>query len=114
MKIIQQYPEQFTKRALYALTMSPKIGRMKDVKGSKLDVAAWIIYEDADKDGETRQVLAIATPENEVVATNSTTFMTDFLAMVDLFGPGGVDRIEVISGMSKNGREYITCAYAGE
>ena len=114
MKILQQYPEQFTKRALYALTMSPKIGRMKDAKGSKLDVSAWVIYEDTDKDGEARKVLAVCTPEQEVFATNSTTFMDDFLAMVDLFGAGGVDRIEVISGMSKNGREYITCAYAGD
>lgn len=114
MQILKAYPEQLTKKHIYALTMSPKIGRMKDAKGSKVDVAAWCIYEDADKDGETRQVLSIATPEDEVLATNSTTFMADFLSMVDLFGPGGVDRIEIISGMSKNGREYITCAYAGE
>ena len=114
MQILKHYPEQLTKKHIYALTMSPKIGRMKDAKGSKLDVAAWCIYEDADKDGEVRQVLSIATPEDEVLATNSTTFMADFLAMVDLFGPGGVDRIEIITGMSKAGREYITCAYAGE
>lgn len=114
MKILQHYPEELTKKHIYALTMSPKIGRMKDAKGSQLDVAAWCIYEDADKDGEVRQVLSIATPEDEVLATNSMTFMTDFLSMVELFGPGGVDRIEIISGMSKNGREYITCSYAGK
>lgn len=113
MQIINHYPEQLTKKHIYALTMSPKTLKMKDAKGSKLQVAAWCLYEDLDKDGNKRRVLTIATPEDETYATNSGTFQTDFLDMVDLFGPGGVDAIEVISGMSKNDREYITCAYAG-
>lgn len=113
MQIIQHYPEQLNKKHIYALTMSPKTLKMKDAKGSVMQVAAWCLYEDVDKDGEARRVLTIATPEDETFATNSSTFQNDFLAMVELFGPGGVDAIEVISGLSKNGREYITCAYAG-
>ena len=44
---------------------------------------------------------------------NSATFIDDFEKMAALFGPGGVDAIEVVSGTSKAGREFITCAYAG-
>lgn len=113
MQIIAHYPEQLNKKHIYALTMSPETLKMKDAKGSKLQVAAWCLYEDLDKDGEPRRVLTIATPEDETYATNSSTFQNDFQAMVDLFGPGGVDAIKVISGQSKAGREYITCAYAG-
>lgn len=54
------------------------------------------------------------TPEGEVFGTNSATFIDDFEKMAALFGPGGVDAIEVVSGTSKAGREFITCAYAGE
>ena len=114
MQIVNSYPEQLTKKQKYDLTMSPKTCKMKDVKGGALDVAAWCLYDDVDKDGEARRVLTIQTPEGETYATNSATFQTDFLSMVELFGPGGVDRVEIISGMSKAGREFITCCYAGE
>lgn len=114
MEIKSSYPETMSKKQQYNLTLSPKTQKMKDAKGGVLDVSAWCVYEDTDNDGEARRVLAIETPEGETYATNSATFQTDFAAMVALFGPGGVDRIEVISGTSKAGREYITCAYAGE
>lgn len=114
MNIIKTYPEEITNKQLYALTMSPKTQKMKDAKGTVLEVAAWCRYEDADKNGEVREVLAIMTPEGETYATNSATFMGDFDRMVDLFGAGGVEAVEIISGESKAGREYITCAYAGK
>ena len=115
MQIIKTYPEELSKKQTYDLTMSPKIRKMKDAKGSTIDVAAWCFYEDADKDGgELRAVLSILTPEGEILATNSPTFQADFAAMCDLFGDGGVDRLEIISGQSKAGREFITCAYAGD
>ena len=114
MQITKSYPETLSKKQSYDLTMSPKTQKMSSAKGSKLEVAAWAVYEDADRNGELRRVLAIQTADGEIFATNSSTFQSDFLAMADLFGPGGVDRIEVISGQSKAGREYITCAYAGD
>ena len=114
MQIVKTYPEELSKKQLYELTMSPKTQKMKDAKGSVVDVAAWCIYEDEDSNGETRKVLAVLTPEGETLATNSSTFMDDFSKMCDLFGDGGVGRLEVISGTSKAGREFITCAYAGD
>lgn len=114
MKIEESYPENLTNKQKYDLTMSPKTRKMKDAKGTVLEISAWCVYTDADKDGNDRQVLSLLTPEGETYATNSATFADDFDKMVDLFGADGITAIEVISGTSKAGREYITCAYAGE
>ena len=115
MNIIRIYPENPGKKVTYSLTMSPKMRNMKELKGSVLEVSAWCKYEDIDsKTGELRPILTIRTPEGEVYGTNSATFINDFESMVDMFGPGGVDFLEIISGTSKAGREFITCAYAGE
>jgi len=116
MKIINSYPDQasLTKKQLYQLTMSPKTLKMKDAVGQVLDVAAWCHYEDDKNDSETQEIMSILTPEGETYATNSASFMRDFLKMSDVFGADGVDAIEVISGISgKNQREFITCSYAG-
>ena len=115
MTIQKIFPENVTKAQRYNLTMSPKMRNMKECKGSILEVTAWCIYEDLDaKTQEPRPILSIMTPEGEVYGTNSATFMDDFNKMVDLFGADGVEAVEVISGTSKAGREFITCAYAGE
>lgn len=114
MNIIKTYPEEISNKQLYNLTMSPKTQKMKDAKGTTLEVSAYCVYEDVDKNGEVRTVLAILTPEGETFATNSATFQADFDRMIDMFGPAGITAIEVISGHSKAGREFITCGYAGE
>lgn len=113
MNIIKSYPEDMSKKTVYQLTMSPETRKMKDAKGTKLEVSAWCQYRDTDQEGNDRDVLAILTPEGETYASNSPTFADDFFRMVELFGPDGVDAIKVISGTSKAGREFITCAYAG-
>lgn len=114
MKIVNSYPNPLSKKQQYDLTMSPKTQKMSDNEGCVLDVTAYAEYIDEDAGGNERKVLAILTPEGETMATNSDTFREDFFKMVDLFGPDGVTRIEVISGTSKAGRKFYTCAYAGE
>ena len=115
MNIVRIYPENPGKKATYALTMSPKMRNMKELKGSVLEVSAWCKYEDIDaKTGELRPILSIMSPEGEVFGTNSATFIDDFEKMADMFGADGVDAVEIISGTSRAGREFITCAYAGE
>ena len=112
MTIKKCYPETLTNKQKYDLTMNPKTQKMTSAKGSTIEIAAWCYYEDADKEGELRTVLSLQTPEGELFATNSATFQDDFFRMVDLFGT--VSAIDVISGISKGGREFIDCAYAGE
>jgi hypothetical protein len=115
MQIVKIHPADADKKTIYNLTMSPKVKQMRTIKGCRLEINAWVIYEDEDaKTGEVKQILAIQDPEGEVYGTNSATFTEDFLRMVDIFGPDGIDALEIISGTSKAGREFITCAYAGE
>ena len=115
MTITQIFPEDASKATIYNLTMSPKMRQMRTLKGSRLEVAAWCIYEDVNaKTGELQPILSIQTPEGEVFGTNSATMQADWLRMVDVFGADGISAVDIISGTSKAGREYITCAYAGE
>ena len=114
MKTIQSYPETMKTADKYLLTMSPETQKMKDAVDSRLEIKAWCLYEDTNKDGELQEILAVLTPENETFATNSQTFIRDFLRMVDLFNESGetVDAIKVVTGTSKAGRQFITCTIA--
>lgn len=114
MQIINSSPNLSVKE-IYALTMNPKTEKMKDHKGERIELSAWAIYQDVNrKSGELHEILAIKTPEGETFATNSPTFMNDFLAMIDLFSSMGesVPAIVVDCGQSKAGREFITCVYS--
>lgn len=107
--------KDLTAKDIYNLAMNPHTQKMKDVKGQRIDIAAWAVYEDMNKkSGEPIKILAISTPEGETFATNSPTFINDFLSMLDLFNSMGeiVPAITVTSGTSKAGREFITCAYS--
>lgn len=113
MKIIDS-SENLTPKEIYNLTMSPKTQKMKDAIGSRIEIGAWAVYEDLNKKtGEIEEVLAIMTPDGEIFATNSPTFKEDFFQMQELFKGLGetVHAISVISGISKAGREFISCAY---
>lgn len=104
-----------TVKDIYALTMNPNTAKMKDHKGERIELAAWAIYQDVNrKSGEVQEILAIKTPEGETFATNSPTFMNDFISMWELFTSMGeaVPAIVVTCGESKAGREYITCVYS--
>ena len=111
MKKITNKSRELNNQEVYLLTMSPKAGSLKNHVGERIDVSAWAIYEDVDKKtGEIRAVLSVLTPDNEVFNTISPTFLSDFLDMAELFGNDFA--FEVISGKSKAGREFITCALA--
>lgn len=107
--------KDLTVKDKYFLTMSPSVQKMKDQISQRIEVDKWCIYEDENSKGELQTILSIATPENEVFATNSKTFKEDFQRMVDIFATDNIDveAVEVISGTSKAGREFITCVYAG-
>ena len=102
-------------KEMYHLTMNPNTAKMKDCKGQRIEFVAWALYQDVNrKSGELMDILAIRTPEGETFATNSPTFINDFISMWELFTNMGetVKAIEVTSGTSKAGREFITCTYS--
>lgn len=114
MTITNNYPENLSAAERYHLTLSPAVQKMKDAQDSTISVKAWALYNDTDKDGKEQEILSILTNDGEIYATNSRTFIDDFRKMWELFVECGeiVHNITVVSGMSKAGREFITCVYA--
>ena len=111
MKNIIEKSRELTNQELYLLTMSPKADSVKNHVGERFDVAAWSLFEDKDKKtGEVHSVLSILTTENEVLSTISPTFQEDFMDMAEIFCNDFA--VEIISGKSKAGREFVTCALA--
>lgn len=111
---ITKTSKELSAQERYFLTMAPNVQKMKDAVSQEIEIAAWCVYEDTNSKGEEQTILSIATPENEVFATNSVTFTNDFLKMYELFEDAKerVTAIKVVSGKSKNDREFITCVFA--
>lgn len=128
MKIINASKNDLSAKERYMLTMSPKTQKMSEQVGSIIPIAAWCEFLDTKeekKDGVAvmengvpkmvdETIFSIVTPDGETFATNSATLMKDFHAMLDCFKDSGEElkAIEIISGTSNKGREFITCAYA--
>ena len=111
MKNITNKSRELNNEEIYLLTLSPKSDSVKNHVGERIDVSAWAIFEDVDKKtGEVHNVLSVLTPDNEVFSSISPTFQNDFLEMAELFHNDFA--FEVISGNSKAGREFVTCALA--
>lgn len=110
MKILEKSNENMAKEVKYVLTLSPGTQRMVTAKGSTLNISDWIIYED-ENNGKVVEVLSVLTDDGETFATNSATFIREFRRLRDFLKDCGevVTKIRVASGISKVGREYITC-----
>ena len=100
--------KELTKRESYKLTLDPSIKKMKDFIGVQIEVAGYCLYKDVNRDGKEVEVLSIMDNDGGVYATNSETFKRDFMNIADLMD-GECYSIEIISGQSKAGREFITC-----
>lgn len=99
---------ELTKKESYNLTFSPSIKKMRDIVGAQIDVSAFVMYEDVNSDGKEQEILSVMDADGTVYATNSPTFKKDFANICEIMD-GEDFSIEVISGTSKAGREFITC-----
>lgn len=113
MEIIKSSRE-LTKKEKYMLMQAPISKKMVDADGSRIEVKAWAIYTDANNEGEEKEILAILTPDDEVFATVSPTFKTDFLKMCEIFGAEEIGAVKVCTGTSKAGRTFINAVYDGD
>lgn len=114
MEIINQSREFSTIEA-YQLIRNPETQKMSNNKDIPFEVDCWCIFNDVKKTtGEVQEILSIKTKGGEILATNSKTFMDEFLTIWNLFGEKNenVPPIKIISGTSKNGRNFITCTIA--
>lgn len=95
----------------YLMTMNPEIMRMRDVEGETIEFVSWLRYQ---PDEASSSVLSILTPDGQVYATNSQTFIQAFEDIESLFALEENETfhmLKVIGGTSKAGRHYITCMY---
>ena len=100
---------------LYKLVQSPERKKLTDIKGQTIELDKWVLYTEPDKDGKEMKLLALVTADGSAYCTNSATFCRSFesaVAMVAQFGEE-FHKIQVTTGTSKNGRDYIDCIVVG-
>ena len=115
MEIVRKSSDEMTMKQMYDLTKSPEIQRVSDNEGALVQVDAWALYNDTDKDGNTREILSILDNEVGAIATNSATFIRDFMEIEEMCAICGVkvQHVKIGSGTSKAGRKFYTCIYVG-
>lgn len=99
---------ELNKKETYKMTMAPAIQKLSLAKGSTIAVDAACLYEDEKNDGTSVEILSILDKDGTCYATNSPTFKKDFKNIMSIMD-GEDFEIEVISGIAKSGREFITC-----
>lgn len=103
--------KELTKEEKYFLTKAQDVQKMTEAVDQTLDLVAWAIYTDTDKDGNEVELFAMLTEDGDKFATNSSTFISAFREILDIFEPQEVKRLKVMTGTSKNNRTFVTCAY---
>ncbi len=111
MTILNQ-SRDLTKEETYFLSKAQNIRKMSSIKGQTVDIMIWIMYEDVNQKGEPQTIFSFMTPEREVYATNSQSFIRSFNDILDCFEKEDIKRIQVVPGLSNAGREFLTCVYA--
>lgn len=106
-KILSMYPADMDKRSAYRLTRA-SAKKMIEAAGSVITPERYVLYEGTDvKSGELKTVLTLEA-DGEVFGTISNTFIREFMDAANEFG-GDPGPIKVITGETKNGRDYVTC-----
>ena len=100
---------------LYKLVQSPERKKLTDIKGQTIELDQWVLYTEPDKDGKEMLLLALSTVDGTAYCTNSSTFCRSFECAVETFSQFGEEfhKIQVNTGKSKNGRDYIDCVVVG-
>lgn len=109
--------ENLDAKMRYRLAKDPTTEKMSKHKNEVVSFDAYMVREEVNSDAEIVKVLSMhVVPDDIIIATNSKTFIREFLDMLSCFEEVGekVDCIEILTGISKAGREYISCRYAGE
>lgn len=95
------------RKTAYNMAAGAAVRKMRECKGQIITIAAMLLYEDVDTNGQVQTVISIKTSEGDIYATNSPSFVRDIGGMCAIFGFDGVKAIKVVPMSSKAGREYI-------
>lgn len=107
--VIRKYPETMTPKELYLMLKNPDSVKMSDAKGQTLHPEAYVLFDDVNQGtGEVVHIVSIRS-NGKVYATNSASFIREFDMIAEAFGDDMPD-IEVTTGKSSKGRQYISCA----
>lgn len=107
--VIRKYPETMTPKELYLMLKNPDSIKMSDAKGQTLHPEAYVLFDDVNQGtGEVVHIASIRS-NGKVYATNSASFIREFDMIAEAFGDDMPD-IEVTTGKSSKGRQYISCA----
>lgn len=100
---------------LYNLVQSPERNKLTNIKGQTIEFDKWVLYTEPDKDGKEMPLLALSTVDGTAYCTNSATFCRSFESAVATFSQFGEEfhSIQIVTGTSKNGRDYIDCVVVG-
>lgn len=90
----------------YEMTAGSGIRKLSDVEG-RLEIDALMIFEREQGDGEIRKILSILTPDKEIFATNSATFIQDVENIIACFDGKIPDALNVVKRTSKKGRTFM-------
>lgn len=115
MNIINKSANVVSAFDLYKLVQSPERKKLTDIKGQSIELDKWVLYTESDKDGKEMTLLALSTVDGTTYCTNSATFCRSFESAVTTFGQFNEEFrvIQVTTGTSKNGRDYIDCVVVG-
>ena len=115
MNIINKSDNVTSSFDLYKLVQSPERKKLSDIKGQTITLNKWVLYSEPDKEGKEMKLLALTTADGSTYCTNSVTFCRSFESAVAMFAQFGEEfhDIQVTSGASKNGRDYIDCVVVG-
>lgn len=107
---------EWTMDLSYDMFESPDRLRGADLKGSRVHVDKYCLYEEFDSQGNTVRVLTVSTNEGQIFATTSAAFVRTFDRIMELAKRCNVADvcIEIVAERSKNNREYITAKYVKE
>ena len=115
MNIINKSANVVSAFDMYKLVQSPERKKLTDIKGQTIELDKWVLYTEPDKDGKEMSLLSLSTVDGTTYCTNSATFCRSFESAVTTFGQFGEEfhSIQIVTGTSKNGRDYIDCVVVG-
>lgn len=112
MNILYSTPN-LTLKERYDLTRNPNTDKMSDHVGETIAVDKYMVRE--EERGDTGEVVRIVSIQSgdKFMATNSIVFCKEFVALLDMCAASNetLNHIEITTGHSKKGRDFITCVY---
>lgn len=104
--------QELNKKEMYKLCLSDTTTSIKTLEdGTQLTVTNYCEYEDVDSKGNTQHLLSLKT-DSGYFATNSETFIRNFLKIADLFEDEGSIDIVKVSGVTKSDKPFVNVTLA--